>query len=123
MKNLTRKEEEIMSILWANGPMKVKNIQDLYDEPKPHVNTISTLIRILEDKGYVGYEPAGKAYRYYALVSRDSFKQNTLKKVISEYFNNSYLGAVSSLVEEEKISIDDLKRLIEKVEKSHKNKK
>jgi predicted transcriptional regulator len=123
MKNLTKKEEEIMSILWANGPMRVKDIQDLYDEPKPHINTISTLIRILEDKGYVGYKPAGKAYRYYALVSKDNFKQNTLTKVISEYFNNSYLGAVSTLIEEEKIPIDDLKRLIEKVEKSHKNKK
>ncbi|HML65501.1 MAG TPA: BlaI/MecI/CopY family transcriptional regulator [Dysgonomonas sp.] len=123
MKNLTKKEEEIMDILWSQGPMRVKDIQDLYDDPKPHVNTISTLIRILEDKGYVGYEPTGKAYRYYALVSKDSFKKNTLTKIISEYFNNSYLGAVSSLVEEEKISVEDLKGLIEKVEKAAKNKK
>lgn len=123
MKNLTKKEEEIMTFLWANGPMRVKDIQDLYDDPKPHVNTISTLIRILEDKGYVGYEPAGKAYKYYALVSKDIFKKDTLTKVISKYFNNSYVGAVSTLVEEEKVSIDDLKRLIEKVENAHKNKK
>jgi len=112
-----------MDILWSQGPMRVKDIQDLYDDPKPHVNTISTLIRILEDKGYVGYEPTGKAYRYYALVSKDSFKKHTLTKIISEYFNNSYLGAVSSLVEEEKISVEDLKGLIEKVENAAKNKK
>ncbi|MFV0537559.1 MAG: BlaI/MecI/CopY family transcriptional regulator [Dysgonomonas sp.] len=123
MKNLTKKEEEILTFLWVKGPMRVKDIQDLYDDPKPHVNTISTLIRILEDKGYVGYKPVGKAYRYHALVSKDNFKKNTLKKVVSDYFNNSYLGVVSSLIEEEKVSVEDLKQLIEKVENAHKNKK
>ncbi|MBB4038177.1 putative transcriptional regulator [Dysgonomonas hofstadii] len=123
MKNLTKKEEEIMSFFWTQGPMQVKDIQDLYKNPKPHVNTISTLIRILEDKGFVGHEPVGKAYKYYALVSKDNFKKDTLKKVINKYFNNSYLGVVSTLVEEEKISLEDLKQLVEKVEGAHRNKK
>lgn len=120
MKGLTNKEEEIMTLLWEQGPMLVKDIQELYDEPKPHVNTISTIIRILEDKGFVGHESLGKTYRYHALISKDDFSKKTLKGVICKYFDNSYLGVVSSLIGEEEISIKELRELIDKVEKAHK---
>lgn len=120
MKGLTNKEEEIMDFFWKKGPLFVKDIQDLYTEPKPHVNTISTIVRILEDKGFVRHESLGKTYRYYAAISKEEFSKGTLRNVISKYFNNSYLGAVSSLVKEENISLEELKELIDKVEKAHK---
>ena len=98
----------------------MREIVGFYDEPRPHFNTLSTFVRALEEKGYVGHRAFGNTYQYYALVSRDEFKKKTLKGVISKYFNNSYLGVVSSLVEEEDISVDDLKELIRKVEDANK---
>lgn len=76
-------------------------------------------MRGLEEKGFLSHEAFGNTYQYYAVVSRDDFKKKTLKGVISKYFNNSYLGAVSSLVKEEEISLDELKQLIRDVEKAH----
>ena len=120
MKRLSAREEEIMGFFWEKGPLFVKEIVGFYDEPRPHFNTLSTFVRTLEDKGYVGHRAFGNTYQYYAIVSRDEFKKKTLKGVISKYFNDSYLGVVSSLVEEEDISIDDLKELIRKVEDANK---
>ncbi len=119
MEKLTRKEEEIMELLWKNGPMFVKQLLELYPEPRPHFNTLSTFVRGLEEKGFVEHEALGNTYRYYAAISRDDFKRKTLKGVINKYFNNSYLGAVSSLVKEEEISIDELKQLIREVEEGN----
>ncbi|WP_072530547.1 BlaI/MecI/CopY family transcriptional regulator [Bacteroides ilei] len=117
MKHLTAKEEEIMGFFWERGPLFVKELLEFYDEPRPHFNTLSTIVRGLEEKGYLAHKAYGNTYQYYAVVSRDDFSRRTLKGVISKYFNNSYLGAVSSLVKEEDISLEELKKLIEKVEK------
>ena len=120
MKTLTGKEEEIMGFFWEKGPLFVKEIVELYDEPRPHFNTLSTFVRGLEQKGYVSHRSFGNSYQYYAVVSRDDFKKKTLRGVISKYFNNSYLGVVSSLVKEEDISLDELKELIREVENANK---
>ena len=120
MKTLSAREEEIMDILWEKGPLFVKEMVELYEEPRPHFNTLSTFVRGLEEKGYVGHRAFGNSYQYYAKVSRDDFKKKTLKGVISKYFNNSYLGVVSSLVREEEISLDELKELIREVEDANK---
>lgn len=119
MKTLTAKEEEIMNFFWHKGPLFVKELLDFYDDPKPHFNTLSTIVRGLEEKGYLSHKAYGKTFQYFATVSEESFKKRTLKQVISRYFDNSYLGVVSSLIEEEEISLDELKKLIEKVEKGN----
>ena len=119
MKTLSAREEEIMEFFWEKGPLFVKEIVALYDEPRPHFNTWSTFVRGLEEKGYVGHRVFGNTYQYYALVSREDFKKKTLKGIISKYFNNSYLGVVSSLVKEEDISLDELKELIREVENAN----
>ena len=120
MKRLTAKEEEIMGFFWEKGPLFVKEIVGLYEEPRPHFNTLSTFVRALEEKGYLSHRTFGNTYQYYAVVSRDEFKKKTLKSVISKYFNNSYLGVVSSLVKEEEISLSELKELIREVENANK---
>ena len=117
MKGLTAKEEEIMGFFWEKGPLFVKEMLAFYEEPKPHFNTLSTIVRGLEETGFLSYEVFGYTYQYYAVVSCDDFKKKTLKGVISKYFNNSYLSAVSSLVKEEDISLEELKQLIQDVEK------
>ena len=120
MKTLTAKEEEIMGFFWEKGPLFVKQMLEFYDEPRPHFNTVSTFVRMLEDKGYVSHRVLGNSYQYYAVLSKEDFKKKTLKGVISKYFDNSYLRVVSSLVKEEEISIDELKELIREVENANK---
>ena len=110
MERLTRREEELMHRFWEHGPMFVRELVALFPDPKPHFNTISTMVRSLEAKGY------GNTYRYHAAVSEEEFSRRTLGNVISRYFENSYLGAVSALVEEEKISVEELRALIDRIE-------
>jgi Predicted transcriptional regulator len=118
MKGLTVKEEEIMGFFWKKGPLFVKEMLAFYDEPKPHFNTLSTIVRGLEEKGFLSHNTFGNTYQYYPAVSEEEFRKGTLRNVISKYFNNSYLNAVSSLVKEEDISLDELKQLIREVEKA-----
>lgn len=119
MKSLTAKEEEIMGFFWVKGPLFVKEILSFYDEPKPHFNTLSTIVRGLEEKGFLTHTAYGNTYQYVASVSEEDFRKATLKQVIHKYFDNSYMGAVSTLVKEESISLDELKQLIQQVEKAH----
>ena len=117
MKGLTAKEEEIMGFFWKKGPLFVKEMLAFYEEPKPHFNTQSTIVRGLEEKGFLSHHVFGNTYQYYAVVSEEEFRKGTLRNVIHKYFNNSYLSVVSSLVEEEDISLDELKQLIADVER------
>lgn len=122
MKRLTVKEEEIMRMFWENGPMFVRELLAYYEEPKPHYNTVSTLVRGLEEKRFVGYRAYGNTYQYYALISEKEYKSSALKDVISQYYNNSYVNVVSSFIEEEGMSVDELKALIDSIEKGRSKK-
>lgn len=115
---LTAKEEEIMNYFWERGALFVREILEQYDDPKPHFNTISTIVRGLEDRGFLSHNSFGKTYQYYAIVKREEFHKKSLKGLIGKYYNNSPIAAISSLVEEETISLDELKALINLVENS-----
>lgn len=117
MKKLTKKEEVIMNHFWDKGPMFIRELRELYPEPKPHFSTLSTQVRTLQDEGFVGHNAYGPTYQYFAKVTRDEYKQRSLVGLLDKYFNNSYLSAVSALVKEEKITVEQLKELIELVEK------
>ena len=117
MKRLTKKEEEIMNLFWDNGAMFVRELLEHYDEPKPHFNTLSTMVRTLEANGFINHKAYGSTYQYYPVVSREEYAGSSFKGIVRSYFNNSYLNAVSALVKEEKISIEELKELIELIEK------
>lgn len=86
MVRLTSKEEEILGYFWAKGPLFVRELLDLQEESKPHYNTLSTIVRSLEEKGYIGYKVYGNTHQYYALVSEDEYRRNSLKQVISKYY-------------------------------------
>ena len=107
MVRLTSKEEEILGYFWAKGPLFVRELLDLQEESKPHYNTLSTIVRSLEEKGYIGYKVYGNTHQYYALVSEDEYRRNSLKQVISKYYDNSYTRVVSTLIEEEVLTIDE----------------
>ena len=108
-----------MNLFWDKGAMFVKELLELYAEPKPHFNTLSTMVRTLEANGYVGHKAYGNSYQYYPIVTREEYAGSSFKGIISSYFNNSYLSAVSALVKEEKITVDELKELIEQIEKGN----
>lgn len=119
MKRLTAKEEEIMGWFWQKGPLFVKELLEYYEEPKPHFNTLSTIVRGLEEKGFLAHKSFGNSYQYYAVLTEKEYSNGTLKSVIAKYFNNSYLGVVSTLIKEEDISVDDLRKLIDDVEQGN----
>ena len=111
MEKLTPKEEEIMRWFWSKGPLFVKELQELYPEPRPHFNTLSTLVRLLEQKGYVAHKAYGKTYQYYACVAEDEFRKSTLKDVVRKYFADSYLQTVSTLVQDNALSDAEIEEL------------
>lgn len=116
---LTEKEAPIMHMLWEHGPMFVREMVELYPEPKPHFNTVSTLVRILEDKGYVAHDVVGTSHRFYAVAKKRDFRDRSLSEVIRDYFDNSYKSVVSALAQEEKISVDELREIIDLIERKN----
>jgi predicted transcriptional regulator len=116
MKKLTQKEEEILALFWEKGPMFVKELKEFYTDKKLHYNTLSTMVRALEEKGFIDHEQFGNTHRYFAVVTKEDYSKRTLGSVVKKYFNNSYKNVVSALVEEENISVEDLKKLISEIE-------
>ena len=115
MKRMTPKEEEVLIRFWTYGPLFIRELLELYDEPKPHYNTLSTIVRILEEKGYIGYKVYGNTHQYYALISQEEYRKGKLQKIVDAYFGNSYKHVVSALIEEDEISIEELQNLIEEI--------
>lgn len=118
---LTPKEEEVMQLLWAYGPILISRLVELYPDPKPHFNTVSTVVRRLEAKGFVGHKDIGGSFQYFATVEKEYFRNRRFGSFIKNYFGGSYYGAVSALVAEDKISADELKELLELVENKGKS--
>ncbi len=116
---LTAKEEEIMQIFWQHGPLFVKEILDYMPEPKPHINTVSTVVRVLEGKGYVDHEKQGGSYKYHALLLKDNYRKTTLREMLKNYFDNSFKSMVSALVEEEQLDAEELKEVMEIIDIKH----
>lgn len=114
---LTNREEQIMSYLWENGASFVKDIISSFDHPKPHYNTISTIVRNLEQKGFIDHEDFGSTFRYFSTISKEEFAKNNVRQQVEKYFNNSYTSFISSLVESDDLSIEEIKELIELAKK------
>ena len=112
MEELTKAEERIMHVLWKLKKAFVKDIIDhLPDNPKPPYNTISSVVRILEKKGYVGFTAYGKTYEYFPLISKSQYRSAFIKKLLTNYFDNSAASLLSFIVKEEKLTEEELKKL------------
>ena len=117
MKQLTQAEEEIMQILWQLEKAFVKEIVEKFDEPKPAYNTVSTLIRILEKKGFVGYKAFGKSHQYFPLVKKDEYSKKYINRFVNNYFSGSYEQLVSFFTKQEKMDIADLEKLLDELKR------
>ena len=109
-----------MKILWKLEKAFVKEVLEAFDTngEKPHYNTLSTIIRNLEDKGYVDHKAFGKTHQYYPIVTIEDYRKRFISSAIEDYFNNSYKSLVSFFAREEKISAQELREILEKIEKS-----
>ena len=117
MRNLTKKEAVIMGYFWGRGALFVRELRELYPDPKPHFNTLSTQVRTREADGFLRHTAYGPTYQYEAAVSRETYQEATLSTVVDKlYGGNSYLQVVSAFVKDDKISVEELKELIAEIE-------
>jgi len=117
MEKLTNKEEEIMHALWKAERAFVKDLMPFFTNPPLHYNTVSTIIRNLEEKGYIGHRTYGNTYEYYPLVSKESYQnQFVISKLVDNYFDNSYKNLVSYFAQNDKVSADELREILRMIE-------
>jgi len=117
MKVLTKAEEQIMQVIWKLESAFLKEIIGALPEPKPHNNTVATIIKILTEKEFVGLTVFGRMHQYYPLVSKDAYSKTTLKSMVKGYFEGSFSNAVSFMVKENNLSVEDLELLLKQLKK------
>lgn len=114
---LTRAEEQVMQILWDLGEGLVKNIRDRFEEPRPARNTVSTVVRILEKKGFVDHKSYGNVHLYFPVVSRDEYSRHQLFGLLEGYFDNSFPAMASFFAREKDLSLAEMEELINETRK------
>ena len=117
MKELTKAEDQIMQVLWDLEKGFVKDIIDQLPNPKPAYNTASTIVRILEKKGFIGYKAYGKTHEYYPLISRENYTRFYLNNMVTGYFNGSFNNLVSFFATENNMKVQDIDQLVKELEK------
>ncbi len=117
IKDLTKAEEQIMQVMWQLESAFVKEVVDFLPEPKPAYNTVSTIIRILETKGFIGHKSFGKAYQYFPTVSKEEYKRHATQKLLGNYFENSVERMFSFFVKEEKLDLSDVDEIMKMINK------
>lgn len=121
MKELTKAEEQIMQLLWEQEKAFVKDIVERMNNPKPAYNTVSTIIRILEKKGFVGYTAYGKTHEYFPLISRKDYTRTYMRNFMRNYFSGSFQEMVSFFAKDDNMSLSDLDELVEDVKRDMQN--
>ncbi len=116
MRELTRAEEQVMQVLWKLKKGFVKEILEHFEEPKPAYNTVSTIVRILQDKGFVTHKAYGRTHEYYPLVSKADYSKSHLHTFVNDYFSNSFEKMVSFFAEEKGISIKEMEEIMKIME-------
>ena len=119
-KQLTKAEEQIMQVLWSLSEASVKEVIDELPLPKPAYNTVSTIIRILETKEFVGHKAKGRGYVYYPLIEKTAYSNQSLHKLMNGYFGGSFKSMVSFFVKENDMDISELENILKEVNKNKK---
>jgi BlaI family transcriptional regulator, penicillinase repressor len=117
MKTLTKAEEQVMQVLWKLKEGFIRDLMDALPSPKPHQNTVATVIKILVEKEFVGIRVYGRQHQYYPLVSKEAYSKATMKTLVKSYFGGSFSEAVSFMVKENNISLEDLETLLQHLKK------
>jgi BlaI family penicillinase repressor len=123
MKVLTKAEEQIMQVLWKLNKSFLREIVESMPAPKPHQNTVATLLKILTDKEFVSVNVLGRQHEYYPLVSKEEYSKRTMKQMVKGYFEGSFSNVVSFMVKENNISVEELESLLQQIKKQQNPKK
>lgn len=115
-KQLTKAEEQIMQVLWQLETASVKEVIDQLPEPKPAYNTVSTIIRILEGKEFVGHQPKGRGYVYHPLIAKSEYSNQSLHKLVDGYFGGSFQSMVSFFMKKNDVDMKDLEDILKNIE-------
>lgn len=118
-KQLTKAEEQIMQVLWSLKEASVKEIIEHLSEPKPAYNTVSTIIRILESKEFVGHKAVGRGFEYHPIVEKETYSNQRLHKLMDGYFNGSFKSMVSFFVKENNMDVSELEAVLKEVNKKN----
>jgi BlaI family transcriptional regulator, penicillinase repressor len=126
MRDLTKAEEQVMQVLWKIKKGFVKDMLEHFDEPKPAYNTVSTIVRILQEKGFVAHKAYGRTHEYYPVISKSDYSESHLNSFVNDYFSNSFEKMVSFFAKEKKISLQEMEEIMKIMEgevKKQNNKK
>ena len=117
IKQLTKAEEQIMQVLWKLEKAFLREIIDILPDPKPHNNTVATVIKILTEKEFIGINVFGRMHQYYPLIDKETYSKASMKTFVKGYFEGSFSNAVSFMVKENNLSIGDLEILLKELKK------
>lgn len=120
MKKLAQREAQIMQAIWYLKKAFIKEIVDEMPDPKPHYNSVSTMVKLLEKKGFVSHEKMGNAHRYFALVRKEDYQEEVVDDVVKGFFDNSPMKLVNYFAKEQKLSEADVERLLKMIKDQQK---
>jgi predicted transcriptional regulator len=120
MQKLAKREEQIMQVFWNLEKAFIKEIIPELPDPKPHYNSVATMVKILEEKGFLSHESIGNIFRYYPVITKENYQKHAMKDIVNQYFNNSYPSMLAFFAKEQKISESELDEILEIIKSSKK---
>ena len=115
IKKLAKREEQIMQVYWDLGKAFIKEVIPHLPEPKPHYNSVATMVKILEEKGFLDHDSVGNVYRYFPTVSREEYQKHDMKDIVQKYFDNSYPRMLAFFAKEQNLTEDELKEILQMI--------
>ncbi len=112
MVKLAKREEQIMQVYWELGKAFIKEVIPHLPDPKPHYNSVATMVKILEEKGFLNHETIGNVYRYFPVISREDYQKHDMKDIVKKYFDNSYPRMLAFFAKEQNLTEDELKEIL-----------
>ena len=112
MQKLAKREEQIMQVFWTMEKAFIKEVIPELPDPKPHYNSVATMVKILEDKGFLGHEVVGNIYHYYPLITKEEYQKHAMKDIVSQYFDNSYPNMLAFFAKEQKLTEQELNDIL-----------
>ena len=112
MQKLAKREEQIMQVYWELGKAFIKEVIPHLPDPKPHYNSVATMVKILEEKGFLDHDSVGNVYRYFPLIAKEEYQAHAMKDVVSQYFDNSYPRMLAFFAKEQNLSEDELNDIL-----------
>lgn len=120
MIKLAKREEQIMQVFWQLERAFIKEIIPLLPDPKPHYNSVATMVKILEEKGFLDHETVGNVYRYFPVIKKEDYQKHAMKDIVSQYFDNSYPRMLAFFAKQQNLSEQELNEILEQIKSNKK---